>query len=275
MKVFYHTDLDGECSAAIVCLYYKGSGEYIPINYGEETKFESIKDYEKVIILDWNFNLLENFLKLYERTTEITLIDHHLKSMQKEFSEIKGLRSTEKSACELTWEYFYGNSYAPDAVKLIGDFDTWKFKYIDTEKFCEGIKLHDTSPESNLWKHILNYDNKTLDIIQKGDIALKYRNNSNTKLVKNSFEIIFEGYRSIACNAAFIGPKLFDSIADKKYDIKIVFYFNGKGWVVSLYTDNDLIDVNEIAKRFGGGGHRKASGYQSKNFPFESLYNIL
>ena len=56
MKVFYHADLDGECSAAIVYLWYKGSGEYISINYGEESKFEFVKNNEKILIFcDFSF----------------------------------------------------------------------------------------------------------------------------------------------------------------------------------------------------------------------------
>ena len=33
------------------------------------------------------------------------------------------------------------------------------------------------------------------------------------------------------------------------------------GSVVSLRTTSDTIDVSEIAKRYGGGGHQKASGF--------------
>jgi nanoRNase/pAp phosphatase (c-di-AMP/oligoRNAs hydrolase) len=32
-----------------------------------------------------------------------------------------------------------------------------------------------------------------------------------------------------------------------------------------------VVDVSEIAKRYNGGGHKGASGFQSKELPFKKL----
>jgi nanoRNase/pAp phosphatase (c-di-AMP/oligoRNAs hydrolase) len=40
------------------------------------------------------------------------------------------------------------------------------------------------------------------------------------------------------------------------------FQFNGKLWTVSLYTTKEHIDVSQIAKKRGGGGHKQAAGFQ-------------
>ena len=44
-------------------------------------------------------------------------------------------------------------------------------------------------------------------------------------------------------------------------------------WRVSLYTIFDHIDVSEIAKKYGGGGHKNAAGFVCDNLPF-NLSNI-
>jgi len=36
-------------------------------------------------------------------------------------------------------------------------------------------------------------------------------------------------------------------------------------WNFSLYNDNGLVDCSVIAKQFGGGGHKGASGFRIKD----------
>ena len=81
-------------------------------------------------------------------------VDHHKSAMEKNpelwnSDEIDGLRSLEKSGCELTWEWFSPHEPAPEVVQLVGDYDTWTFKYGDrTKAFGEGIHLEVEDPEN-------------------------------------------------------------------------------------------------------------------------------
>ena len=36
-------------------------------------------------------------------------------------------------------------------------------------------------------------------------------------------------------------------------------------WYVSIYTEKDDIDVSKIAVSLGGGGHKKAAGFQAES----------
>ena len=45
------------------------------------------------------------------------------------------------------------------------------------------------------------------------------------------------------------------------------FYFNGREWVYSLYTTKK-IDCSQIAKWYGGGGHKQAAGFQTEKLIF-------
>lgn len=54
----------------------------------------------------------------------------------------------------------------------------------------------------------------------------------------------------------------------------VKFYFNGEKWCYGFYSDgHDDIDCSEIAKKFGGGGHRCASGCAT-DVPIEGLINL-
>ncbi|MDO5845105.1 MAG: DHHA1 domain-containing protein, partial [Methanocorpusculum sp.] len=58
----------------------------------------------------------------------------------------------------------------------------------------------------------------------------------------------------------------FKSLPPDKYEIFIPFVFDGEQYTVSLYSTT--VDVSEIAKSFGGGGHKGASGFQCAELPF-------
>jgi oligoribonuclease NrnB/cAMP/cGMP phosphodiesterase (DHH superfamily) len=49
------------------------------------------------------------------------------------------------------------------------------------------------------------------------------------------------------------------------YPYVIGWYFNGTKYVYSLRSDGDC-DVSELAKRYNGGGHKKAAGFASIDF---------
>lgn len=77
-------------------------------------------------------------------------------------------------------------------------------------------------------------------------------------------------YKCICINRGNADSQLFDSVYDSdKHDLMLAFCrLSSRKWTISLYTTHDHIDCSEIAGYFGGGGHRKAAGFQIKTLPF-------
>ena len=293
MKCFYHSDLDGKCAGAIVYWHWqnhkteKTTVEMFPINYNQDFPFDKIQKGEQVYIVDFSLQKEGEFEKLFNITKAIIWIDHHKTSIEKHkgFAEtLIGIRKDGVSGCELTWEFFYGSLYrTPTIVKMLGRYDVWDFsKYGDKLNALQcGIRLEEDNPENEIWKRLfvegeldldgllLTYPTEKLlyKIIDRGIVALRYRDNQYASLIKAwSFFAEFEGYKAICCNAGSVSSQLFDSVKED-YDLMIPFVFDGKQWTVSLYTKKD-IDCSEIAKKYGGGGHKQASGFQCKDLPF-------
>ena len=44
-------------------------------------------------------------------------------------------------------------------------------------------------------------------------------------------------------------------------------HFNGEKWIVSMYSTT--CDISGICKKYGGGGHSKAAGFQCTVLPFK------
>lgn len=279
MKCFYHSDMDGKCAGAIVYKFYKVDRDYtketgeecefISIDYKDDFPLDTIKPNETVVIVDFSLQKDGEFQRLLEITDNVIWIDHHKTAIEKhKFLRVRGIRQVGVAGCELTWQFFYPQHDIPMVVKLLGDYDIWAFKYgDDTNKLQTGIRLYNTNPESEMWLRWLDSEYFPEEEIEKGAIALEYRNNYYTNLIKSwAFFTEFEGFKAIACNAGSVSSSLFDSVTED-YDIMISFVFDGKQWTVSLYSKKD-IDVSEIAKKYNGGGHKGAAGFQCKQLPF-------
>jgi oligoribonuclease NrnB/cAMP/cGMP phosphodiesterase (DHH superfamily) len=251
------------------------NGEYIPINYNHLFPFDTIEKDETVVIVDFSLQKDGDFEKLLEITPNVIWIDHHKTAIER-FAyidgKIKGIRRNGTSGCELTWEYFFSMTPVPRVVELLGDYDIWAFRYGDKTNWLQaGIRLFNTHPASDMWNIWLDPSYNPVKEIEYGKISIKYRNNYYVGLVKAfSFCIQFEGYKTIVCNAGSVSSQLFDSIREE-YEIMMTFVFDGKMWNFSLYTKNKDIDVSEIAKKYGGGGHRQAAGFICDNTKFNQI----
>jgi len=281
MKCFYHsTDLDGHCAGAIVKHKYPEC-EMIGMDYGEEFPWDSITEGEIVFMVDFSLQPHEDMITLFNHC-DLVWIDHHetaINGVNAFEIAIAGIRDTKFAACELTWQYLFPNQVMPRSVFLLGRYDVWDHKDMDVLPFQYGIKQRDTNPEDDdrLW-HILFDGNKMLpsytlvmDIVSEGRTIQKYVNKQNEFLCGPlCYEFEFEGLRFIAANACMPGSKLFDSVYDPdKHDAMMVYYNkNGKHWVVTMYSTKGDVNVGDIAKKHGGGGHKGASGFQCKETPF-------
>lgn len=280
MKIFYHKiDLDGKSSAAI--LYQKFSdAELIGIDYGEDYDFTKIDKDEQIFIVDFSF-LPEKMLQLKEKFT-IVWIDHHITSIENskkfKYDDIDGLREIDSAACELIWRLIHGTS-CPYPIFLLGKYDLFKNDISeDILPFQYGMRIQNTDPKSNLWKKLLGNNKTEVDllvenIISDGKILYKYEKMQSEKIVKScSFEIKFEDCNVLCLNRSHSNSLIFESIYDpKKHDFVMLFYnFKNKCWNVKLYGGNGTINLGEIAQKYGGGGHKKAAGFE-----IDDIYKII
>lgn len=176
----------------------------------------------------------------------------------------------------------------PRMIELVGDRDVWAWKHGDeTRLFFAGSQLHDTSPQSDFWWKCMDHEIKDLplpntgnrdarisgekwwaQLLHDGDIVERYKAQSDQGVnAAIGYDVQFDGYRCFACNRAHVSSDRFGNRI-KEYDILLPHFHDGKQWTVSLYSEK--VDVSEIAKARGGGGHKKASGFQCDVLPWMS-----
>jgi len=299
MKIFYHNDADGKASAYIAKTYMDSFGNYkfllemdrkefdnikcLSFNHGEIFPIENIDKDEGVVIVD--FSLTPDVMSdLLDITKNVVWIDHHISAIEGlvDFKNVPGLRSIDFSGCELTWLFFHQKidghnlnltddllGLCPKSFRLIGDRDVWRFKYGDQSKwFHEAFKLlGEPSPEDNESWDKLTF--KTSDLMKDGKLLCEHSKMLNKASIdKWAYESYFHGFKILVCNSTVFSSELFgDRIKD--YPFVAVYCHNGNNWAVSMYSEN--MDVVDIAKEHGGGGHPRACGFVSSGVPFEKI----
>ena len=269
--IYHSADLDGYSSGAIIKKAIPDA-KLIGWDYGND--IPDIPCGSRVIMSDISFPI-EEMVKIGERC-KLTWIDHHISSIKayEEYAvEFNGVPfeayvNTNRSACELTWMYFYHDTNIPLSISLLGIYDSWRNDDIEywEEKvlpFQYGMRLQCNSPE-NFDVNLFYGTSLVESIIDDGNLILGYQKTQNeTQCRKASFEIEWNGLKCICLNGGGFNSLVFDSVYNpEKHDLMMPFQFNGNKWTVSLYSTKEEIDCSVIAKSMGGGGHKGAAGFQ-------------
>lgn len=278
MICYYHNrDLDGFCSGAIMHRKFP-EAQFIGYDYGQP--FEQIVG-EEIIMADVSLPM-PTMSKVAQLSTGFTWIDHHASAIKdftdffKTGSPIKAVLRDGIAACEIAWAHFFPDEQMPMAVRLLGEYDTWR----NADKgrweneilpFQYGMRLLCNSLES-FPSHLLRGGNESTmscyAIIGDGQTVLRYQKQQDEMACRlAAFEATFKGLRAICLNTGTRNSQTFESVWDEeKHDIMLPFSFNGKEWTFSLYTTKDEVDCSVLAKEMGGGGHKKAAGFKVANF---------
>ena len=240
---------------------------------------------KNVIIIDvaYKKSILSEIMK---KASKVTFIDHHI-SIRDDVASLnvtiphKVIYDEQKSGASLAWNYFFPKRKIPYLVKYIEDNDigAWKLKH--TIPFISALEvMYPTNPTiENLyhWKKLLD-KKEIIRLIKKGYIYNEYRDyliDQNIRRysmelfpgekVYNMYSNFFESpgqYKVIVYNgsgcpsSSHLSIKFLQKI---KCDFIIFWVLNmdRKEYVLQFRSTN--VDVSEIAKLFGGGGHTLAS----------------
>lgn len=271
----FHNDADGRSSAAIVRRALGRETLLYEINYGDSIPWEKIEQCEHVIMVDFSFSLPEMLRVAYGR--RFTWVDHHISAITAIGEHAKaweGIQDLDHAASVLTWKYFFPQQEVPRAIILIGDRDTWSNSYPESAPFGEGLNQHDARPDNDqLWTPLLDDDPKAVQaLIDYGSVLRDAHLRSIRRSVARfGQKVTFEGCKTLAINLRGDGD-LGEYIRGQGYEIAYCYIEamqNGK-LVTFVTLFSDKVDVSIIAMKFGGGGHKGASGFsfERSNSPF-------
>lgn len=288
MKCFYHNDLDGRCAGSIVAQYTGNFNkeDYIEVDYVMDLPLDKLSIGEQVWFVDYSFkentkHILNNLI--LESGCDVIWIDHHTSSIKLVednvgLASIKGIRQDGIAGAGLTYMYCYNKTYdeLPYYVKLVSDYDCWQFKHDPYTTFFKlGIESDKFDALDNIWKWLFNAkDNQYCgivdDIISNGKTIKDYVDSDNTYYRDHfAYESEICGHKCLVINKKTNSWVFGDKY--KEYPLVMVWVFDGTKYTYSIFSSNPDIDCSEIAKIYGGGGHKGASGFSSTALLFRKV----
>lgn len=219
-------------------------------------------------------------------------IDHHKTSIDTHPDSIPGYRIDGVAACRLAWQWF--DNYAkwdgsqegphlpqkqefidrkieePRAVRLAGEYDIWDHRGDGDLEFQFGLRAQKQID----WANLLDVGEAlyTTKLVEDGELVMRYATEQDASMSRRAaFLREWEGLKFLCLNTGRFNSHTFAAVDNPEtgHDALLGFNFNGKLWTFSLYhaAHRKDLDLSEIAKRHGGGGHRGACGFTAAKLP--------
>lgn len=217
-----------------------------------------------VFLVDFSYkkDVLKDMLKV---AASITILDHHITaendlSVLLKAGKVQGLFDMNKSGAMLAWEWFIPDRPAPELIAYIQDRDLWQFKLKGTREINAALASYPYDFE--VWDNLMESADG-IDILKRDGEAIERR------LQKDVKELIASGVRRMVIGGHDV-PVLNASsayVSDAGHIMSIgeafaaCYWDHADGRSFSLRSSDDGIDVAEVAKKYGGGGHEKAAGF--------------
>lgn len=267
--VIYHADCsDGFCAAWAAWKLLGDRAEYYAARYGEEPPDVKGKN---VVVLDFSYDNATT-KRIIKEARSFLVIDHH-KSAIIELHDISCTHfDMTHSGAMLAWKFFHPSKEAPRLVKFIEDRDLWKWEIPYSREFSAAFDM----VKFDFEQFDLFLDDSAVDDAQeRGAYILAYSKTVISKIAKHAASRKIDGKDVLVVNSPHWMSEI-GSALSPKCEFAVIWYHdhNARQIKVSLRAHHDDSDVSVIAKKYGGGGHRKSAGFTlSKDVSIETIFD--
>ena len=265
--VIYHGNCADGFSAAW-CFWRKyGTGaDYLAGVYQQPPPDVTGRD---VYLVDFSYKraVVEQMLAAANR---VTLIDHHKTAMD----DLLALRSLDygdrfgwfcdlnRSGATLAWDYLFPGEDRPLLLGHVEDRDLWRFKLAGTREIQAFVFSHEYSFEQ--WDKLMSADQVELLKMTAAGAAIERKHHKDVAELLG----VCKRRMQIAGHDVPVASLPYTLVSDAAHEMAkgepfaACYWDTAEGRVFGLRANDDGLDVSDIAKQYGGGGHAKAAGFK-------------
>lgn len=276
--VIYHAHCtDGFGAAYAAWKKFGDLAEYVPMNYGEPEHGDvdllqakiGTPDNRQVYVLDFSFPI--DITKwLIKNSAFFVWLDHHKTAFEMWAGDERELYLDEteytniildnsKSGAMLAWEYFHPSNELPIIIRHIDDRDRWKFNLRGSKEIHASLQTE--KPWTfEMWDALTSNDNYGA-LFSQGGAILKAQTQQVASTASYSRKCQIGDATGLSVNTNVHISEVGHELAKKSGSFGLIWYLNADNRAnCSLRSEGDY-DVSAIARRFGGGGHKNAAGF--------------
>lgn len=274
--VIYHANCwDGFCAAWVARRKF-GEIEAFAAHYGQSPPNCTNRT---VFIVDFSYKR-DVMRQILSQAKAATVLDHHktapaeLAGLSDEFVQrpdlIQNPEGSElpsiwfdmtKSGGRLAWEWWFGPKVpSPWLVDYTEDRDLWRHALVESENINAALRSYPL--DFDLWDEFDRSVGQREMFKREGAAIRRAEKAIVNSHVRNARERIIDGHAVLSVNATVLFSEIAGELAkDRPFGACYFDRQDGKRqW--SLRSRDGGLDVSEIAKAHGGGGHPQAAGYE-------------
>lgn len=263
--VIYHADCrDGFGASYAAWKKFGDAATYIP----RKTQLpppEGLRDKE-IYILDYSYSK-ETLGELISRNRSVTVIDHHQTAEPAVTAFPNNVFDQSHSGATLSWMHFHPNTPIPKLLLYVEEHDLWKNTLPYSKEIAAIIGEYPFTFET--WDELVRlFEGETSfnKLAEKGTVLREYIDKHVAELAGYAELVKFEGYEVCAVNCARpFRSAVGNLLAERHPPFAIVWYHYEGAFHISLRSIGDF-DVAKIAEKYGGGGHKRAAGFQCESW---------
>ncbi len=256
---------------------------FVEFNYYETLDIDHLlTPTTTLIFVDISLTDIAMLRKVCALSKECISLDHHedtiefcIKNIASLPENYRNLNQDTRAGAWLSWDFFCTEQTKPDAVKYADDRDRWVFSLPETKAFHEYVVanvLSKPTMRGRIEAAVYLLDNRRAkEAVAIGRQLIEYRDAIIAPLIKDLHLVDFT-HDGKELTAAFItAPYALISesctqLLSRHSHVNVVcaVYIGSDGTFNYSFrcrgVDEDFIQVNTIAQKFGGGGHKAAAG---------------
>jgi hypothetical protein len=203
---------------------------------------------------------------ILEKATRVVLIDHHKTAIDDlapliEDGRIEALTDLNHSGAVLAWKWFHSNDLTgmPDLLRHIEDRDLWRFALPGTRAIQANIFSYQY--DFAVWDRLM--DRRPVDLELEGSAIERKHHKDVAELVK-----VCQRRMQIGGHDVPVASLPYTLVSDAAHAMAqgepfaACYWDTPEGRNFGLRATDAGLDVSEIAKQYGGGGHAKAAGFR-------------
>jgi oligoribonuclease NrnB/cAMP/cGMP phosphodiesterase (DHH superfamily) len=255
--IYHGNCADGFGSAWVV---RKALGDFVSFHPGiYQTEPPDVTDKD-VLLVDFSYKR-PVLLTMAEKAKSILILDHHKTAAGDLIdlpSNVTAVFDMERSGARITWDHFFPNEHPPQLLLHIEDRDLWRFALSKTREIQANVFSYPY--DFQVWDELMSAN--VADLAKEGEaIERKHFKDINELLGVCTRRMVIGGHNVPIANLPYTLTSDAGHSLAKGEPFAGCYWDTPKGRVFSLRSTDEGMDVSEIAKQYGGGGHRNAAGF--------------
>lgn len=269
--VIYHGNCADGFSAAW-CFWRKyGTGaDYVAGVYQQDPPDVTGRD---VYLVDFSYKraVVEQMLKA---ANSVCLIDHHktaIEDLQPLFKQdswtgepkqLAHFTDLSRSGATLAWDYLFPGEDRPLLLGHVEDRDLWRFKLAGTREIQAFVFSHEYSFE--LWDKLMSADQVELLKMTAAGAAIERKHHKDVAELVGVCKrrMVIGGHDVPVASLPYTLVSDAGHLMAQGEPFAACYWDTAEGRTFGLRATDEGLDVSEVAKRYGGGGHAKAAGFE-------------